>query len=242
LSIPDLQVPGIGSAYPWATWMMWELEERVNALGYSAEWFRDQSAAAAATRDLEALAGWPVYRQYDQPDLSSAHCGRLLWTAYTKWRWPAAASRDKIRAACARHAEDLLPFSREYYGGITRPQDILAQPAPHTKLANIPLIGTIGAALVAEVAGHPAGPELNRLVGAVYGAILEMRSKGYTEAVAYDGYVLDFLADWLETLPAAGRAPILDILTSGSCSNSHFTFPFQMGPFSRSAPVWGFTL
>jgi hypothetical protein len=210
LSVRDLVVPGIGSEYPWATWMTWELEERVNALGYCAEWFNDKRASALATRDLEALAAWPAYRQYDQPDLSSGHSGRLLWTAYAKWSWPAAGTREKIRAACDRHAEDVLPYSRMHYGQVTRAQDILALPAPHSKLANIPLIGTIGAALTANVAGHPAGPELNRLVAAVYLAILELRSKGYTEAVGYDGYVLDFLADWLETLPAADRTPILD--------------------------------
>jgi hypothetical protein len=208
LSLRNVQVPTI-SGYPWATWMTWELEERVNTLGYAAEWFRDDTFAAAATRDLEALAAWPAYRQYEQPDLSSGHAGRLLWTAYTKWRWLPAATREKIRAACARHAEDVLPYSRKHYGPVTTAQDILALPAPHSKLANIPLIGTIVAALTAGVAGHPAAPELNRLVAAVMGAILELRSTGYTEGVAYDGYILDFLADWLETIRAGAREPIL---------------------------------
>ena len=86
LSVRAVPVPSI-SGYPWATWMTWELEERVNALGYAAEWFRDPAFASAATADLEALAAWPAYRQYNQPDLSSGHAGRLLWTAYRKWRW-----------------------------------------------------------------------------------------------------------------------------------------------------------
>src|ERR1017187_3662404 len=84
LSVRQVPVPS-DSAYPWATWMTWELEERVNALGYAAEWFGDAGAARAAARDLEALAAWPAYRQYNQPDLSSGHSGRILWTAFRKW-------------------------------------------------------------------------------------------------------------------------------------------------------------
>ena len=49
----------------------------------------------------------------------------------------------------------MLPYSRKHYGPVTSAQDILALPAPQSKLANIPLIGTITAALTASVAGHP---------------------------------------------------------------------------------------
>ena len=97
LSVPSVPVPTI-SDYPWATWMMWALEERVNSLGWAAEWTGDTEFARSAARDLEALSTWPKYCQYKQPDLSSGHAGRLLWTAFTKWRWPDAALRQKMRA------------------------------------------------------------------------------------------------------------------------------------------------
>ena len=177
LSLRNVTVPSI-TDYPWATWMTWALEERVNALGYAAEWFHDEAAATAAARDLDALAAWPAYRQYEQPDLSSGHCGRLMWTALSKWRWLPPATRARLRDACARHAADVLPHCRRYYGPAASSADLLALPAPHSKLANIPLIGTIAAALTAEASGQPTAPELHRLVTEVYLALLEMRSRG----------------------------------------------------------------
>lgn len=209
LSLPAVPVPSIAE-YPWATWMTWALEERVNALGWAAEWFRDGRFAAAAARDLEALAGWPKYCQYRQPDLSSGHAGRLLWTAYTKWRWPDASLRRKIREACARHAAEVSPLVDSYYGPLKSRQDFLVQPAPHAKLVNIPLIGTLAAALTAGVAERRDVESLNGRGAAVMGAILELREKGLTEAVAYDGYILDFAADWLESLRQGQRKPVLD--------------------------------
>jgi hypothetical protein len=38
LSLPDVPIPGI-APYPWATWLLWALEERMTALGWAAEWF-----------------------------------------------------------------------------------------------------------------------------------------------------------------------------------------------------------
>ena len=54
LSVPDVVVPTIPD-YPWATWMLWALEERINALGWAAEWIGDESARRAAVADLAAL-------------------------------------------------------------------------------------------------------------------------------------------------------------------------------------------
>jgi hypothetical protein len=209
LSVPRVSVPTI-SGYPWATWMLWALEERVHSLGWAAEWFKSEPHARAAARDIEALASWPKYCQFRQPDLSSGHAGRLLWAAATKWRWVSQELREKIRAACARHVDEVLPFSDAHYGPVRSSQDLLAQPSPHRKLANIPLIGTTAAALTAHVAGHPASPVLNERVRAIMGAVLELRSKGVNEAVAYDGYILDFIADWLGILPAGERNEILE--------------------------------
>jgi hypothetical protein len=208
LSIPSVPVPSI-SGYPWAVWMLWELEERVNSLGWAAEWLQSAEFARTASRDIEALAAWPKYRQYKQPDLSAGHAGRLLWTAFTKWRWVNEGFRQKIRAACARHVEEVLPECSRYYGQIRSKEDLLALPSPHSKLHNIPLIGTVGAALTARVAGHPAASALSQLVRSIFGGILELRAKGFTEGVGYDGYVLDFIADWMETLPAGERKKIL---------------------------------
>lgn len=208
LSIPSVPVPSI-SDYPWPIWMLWELEERVNSLGWAAEWFKNKEFAQTASRDIEALTGWPRYRQYRQPDLSSGHAGRLLWIGFTKWPWVSGPLREKVRAACRRHVDEVLPESDRHFGQIRSKQDLLALPSPYGKLHNIPLIGTVGAALTASVANHPAASHLNQLVRAIFGAILDLRAKGFTEGVGYDGYVLDFIADWLEVLPAGERQEIL---------------------------------
>jgi hypothetical protein len=190
--------------------MMWELEERANSLAYAAAWFHRDEFAAAVARDLEALAEWPKYCQYgDRPDLSSGHAGRLLWTAYRKWGWLGSATRGKIREACRRHVEEVLPQARAFYGPLKTKAAFLALAAPADKLVNIPLIGSIAASLTAGIAEHPAQAELNQYVESVFGAALDLRSNGYTEGVAYDGYILDFLADWLETAPAPERDAIL---------------------------------
>jgi hypothetical protein len=39
---------------------------------------------------------------------------------------------------------------------------------------------------------------------------LDLREGGFTEGVAYDGYVLDFIADWLNILSGEQRIPVLD--------------------------------
>ncbi len=209
LSIPPVPVPSI-SDYPWSIWMLWTLEERVYSLGWAAEWFGVAEYARKAAADLDALSAWPNYCQYDRPDLSSAHAGRLLWTAATKWRWVRPDLREKIRQACLRHVAEVAPKVETQYAGLDSVKDILSLPAPQNKLANIPLIGTLGAALTASVSSHPATGLLRTKIMAVFGAVLDLRERGVTEGVAYDGYILDFVADWLETLPAANRAPILN--------------------------------
>jgi hypothetical protein len=208
LSLPDVPVPTI-TGYPWATWMMWALEERVHSLGWAAEWTGRADYAAAATADLEALAAFPKYCQYAQPDLSSGHAGRLMWAALTKWRWPSRSLRDSLRAGCARHVAEVAPLVVTQYGRLGSKQDLFPLKDPSRKLANIPLIGTVGAALTASAASHDLAPELDRAVHSIFGAILDLRSSGHTEAVAYDGYILDFVADWLDALPQAGRTPVI---------------------------------
>jgi hypothetical protein len=209
LSIPDVPVPGI-PGYPWSTWLSWTLEERVLSLGWVAEWFRDQEARNAAAADLAALAQWPRYGQYAGPNLSSAHTGRILWTALTRWRWVGDDLRTKLREACRRHVDESLPASDKTLSMALTKEDILREKAPYGRLHNIGLIGTVGTALTAVAARHPAAGPLNARLEALFGAVLELRSKGFSEGVAYDGYVLDFIADWLGTLPQKDRSPILD--------------------------------
>lgn len=209
LSLPEVIVPSLPQ-YPWATWMLWALEERVNALGWAAEWLHDENAQQAATADLLALSQWPTYRQFDGPDLSSAHAGRILWTAATAWQWVSEELRNRMREACRRHVENVAAESNRLFAGVSTQADVLRRTEPHSLLHNIPLIGTIGATLTASAAQHSATASLHARVKALLGAILELRAQGFSEGVAYDGYVLDFVADWLSTLSEAERASVLD--------------------------------
>ena len=208
LSLPSVRVPTI-PVYPWATWMTWALEERICCLGWAAEWFADKRARRAAERDLEALASWPEYRQYGGPDLSSAHAGRILWRAYTQWRWLDEPLRRQIQLACGRHVENVLPESDRLHGKISSKEALRQSPAPHRKIHNIPFIGTVGAALTASVARHAGAARLGQRLAAIFGTILDLRAEGVVEGVSYDGYILDFVADWLSTLPADERAAYL---------------------------------
>lgn len=205
LVLPEVPVPGLPK-YPWATWYTWTLEERLMCLGWAGEWFADRAARVVAAAELAALAQWPDYRQYGRPDLSSAHAARILWTASTRWQWPDDELRARLREACRRLVENTLPASDKLLGSLGDKGDILKRPAPHALLHNIGLIGTVGAALAAKAAGHPAAARLDNRLRALFGALLELRGQGFCEAVAYDGYVLDFVADWLGTLPQEERS------------------------------------
>ncbi|CAK0750165.1 Heparinase II/III family protein [Gammaproteobacteria bacterium] len=208
LLIPDIRVAEL-SNYPWATWMLWALEERMTTLGLAVQWLSDDAARRAVLADLAALAQWPQYRQYPQPDLSSAHAGRILWRA-SHWQWAGQETLQNVRRACARHVADLLPLSDRQFGSIRTHEDILHHKTPEALLHNIHVIGTVGAALTAAAAGHPADEVLNSRVEALLRATFVLRARGLSEGVAYDGYVLDFVADWLNILPEAQRAAILD--------------------------------
>lgn len=205
LEVPDVLVPGIPS-YPWSTWLSWALEERILALGWAAEWFQEDGLRAAAAADLTALTAWPHYGK----SLDSAHLGRILWTAVTRWKWVADELRRKLREACRRHVEARRPAADRLPNTALSKEDLLRRKTPHAGLHNIGLINTVGDALLAVAAQHPAAPALDAQLTALFGAVLELRATGFSEGVAYDGYVLDFIADWLSTLPATDRSRILE--------------------------------
>ncbi|MDA0746859.1 MAG: heparinase II/III family protein [bacterium] len=208
LYLPSMPMPGI--TYPWATWMTWDLEERIGSLGWAAAWFNDGTARELVIRDLNGLAAWPGYRQHNMPDLSSGHAIRTLWSAYVDWDWLPQQTRSDIQNAFARHIEDTLPLSDEKHGAFESKEDILALDEPHNVLHNIPFIGTVALALAADTLSHPAAPVLNQRLHAVLGAILDLRAEGHSEGVGYDGYIMDFAAVWLRMLPEPDRSPILN--------------------------------
>lgn len=208
LVIPDFPVSGL-PVYPWATWMLWAYEERVGSLGYAAEWFKDEDVRAVAERDLLALAGWSGYRQFDKPDLSLGHAARLMWLALRDWTWVADDVRSAIHGAMERIIDDTLPLAAAHFGPYSSVDDILALEKPGAALHNIPVIGTVGAALAAHELNHPAAGELDGYLLRVTEGLLEWRRRGFSEGVCYDGYVMDFLVHWLELVDADSRQKLI---------------------------------
>ncbi len=208
-SIPEFPVPNI-PVYPWATWMVWELEERVNSLGWVRELLDDESVAETVLDDLRALAQWPSYRQYNAPDLCLGHCARILWRAHRNWSWIGDDVKAKIESACARIVDDVMPLFEKEYGAYPTAASVLKSAKPHHVVRNIPVIGTIGLALAANAIGHASSDMLNEHVTALLKATWALRKDGVTEGVAYNGYVLDFAADWLEVLPERERKALLE--------------------------------
>jgi len=209
ICLPDLPVRTLRD-YPWATWMLWALEERISALGWAAAWFYEEHAyQETVERDLEALAGWPRFDQYGYPDLALGHSLRTLVRAQRDWPWLSPHVHEVARAACARAAEQYREWIDTQRDGLQTANDILARPNRERIVANIPMIGTLALAMAARLAGHEIAARLDRHALALVEALFELRRAGHTEGVAYDGYVLDFVADWLRDADPAAQRRVL---------------------------------
>lgn len=195
--------------YPWATWLLWALEERITSLGEYALQSSDAKVYTVLARDVSALANWPDYRASAQPDLPFAHAVRVLWRAATRWHGLNAEVREQVHTALHRAIADALPFSDILHSIFDSTQAVLAAPEPHKYLHNIPVIGACALAIAANTVQHPAAGRLNAQVWMLLESVLCLRTQGLTEGVSYDGYVLDFVADWLDSVDPALRAQVL---------------------------------
>ncbi len=205
---PGLPVPGIPD-YPWEIWLAWELEERINSLGWAAEWFDDRAARAAASRELEALTRWPEFTPGRRLDLCLGHTARILWQAYTQWDWLETSRKDEIGRSLDRLVAQSTPWIDGRYGATRQAREMLSSKEPQTLVHNIPFIGLIGVSLAANARNDEAAGPVNQRVEALLEVLTTLRRQGYSEAVAYDGYLLDFVADWIASLPPAARKDVL---------------------------------
>ena len=200
-----------GSDYPWATWLVFALEERIYSLGWAGEWFGAEAVREAVRRDIIALAEWPEYRQYKtSPDLCFGHTARILWTAYKNWKWLDTEVRTGIEAAFRRMVDDALPAFEKHFADIHTPQNIFAQPNPSKYFHNIALIGSVGLSFAAHGVGHLCAESVDMRLQMIVASMLDHRRDGFSEAVGYDGFVMDFLADWMKVLPPEKRDKIVE--------------------------------
>jgi len=208
LHIPQVPIPGIEN-YPWATWMTWELEERINSLGWAAQLLDDNDAREAVCIDLLNLARWPEYQQYPMPDLSLGHAARVLASSYRQWSWLPEEVRGAIKNALQRIVSESGPSVEKRLGNYADYNEILNVEQPHIMVANIPTIGALGVAMAANAIEAAEKSTFNGYLKNVILALFEMREKGFSEGVAYDGYVLDFMMDWLAFLPDADKSTFI---------------------------------
>jgi hypothetical protein len=205
---PALPVPGIPD-YPWEIWMAWEIEARLNSLGGAAQWFNDATAAHQASRELEAITRWPEFTPNGRLDLCLGHVARILCQAYGQWTWPTPQAREAVGSALDRLIVQAMPWVQSRYGTARSAPEMLASADPQSQVHNIPFIGLIGVALAANARQSDVASQLNGKVAVLTELLLSLRRQGYSEAVGYDGYLLDFLSSWLQSLPAGERQRML---------------------------------
>lgn len=169
--------------YPYAVWVLWELEERILSLGWQVELNGSSAARAAVERDLLGLSEWKFLPE-NAPNLWSAHMVRILVTA-RKWNWP----DDKLREAL----DTTLTRLAEHFADADTPRE----PSNHIQFANIPVIVNLGWAIGALEAGHASAGIAMDFLMAKLRIWLDQGISGHCEGACYDGYVADFLMDFI---------------------------------------------
>ena len=203
---PDFHVNDI-PRYPWEIWMLWDLEQRVFSLGWAAQWTGNAEYRELVRRDIEALAGWPEYDARETPHLAGAHAARLMAAAYENWDWLGEETRAAIREGLNRLVDSYPEWLGDGRLEMDSEGELLASSGRH--LHNIPTIAIIGRSIAARLCNHPLRGKLERHAEALVKAQLKLREIDYTEAVGYDGYILDFVADWLPGASEQFRSEVL---------------------------------
>lgn len=202
LPTSPLTIRGFSQSYPWQIWCLWELEERINTLSTSAQFFSDELAQDLCVKDLEALAQWPQYTVSDTLDLPYAHAVQLMATALREWLWLPERTQQMLRQALRRAVEEGMPLVPTAVQGLESLEALLTRPNPHKYLHNIPLIAQAALAKAAEVIGHAERVQLSSRFLYLYQARLALYHEGLTEGISYDGYLYNFAFGWLSTQPS----------------------------------------
>jgi len=205
---PVEKLPEVGFAvgfknYPWDIWFSWEAEERIDALGWWGEIGGDKEVRAKVKEELLSVARWPRHfsgQPSARPGLGMAHLLRMMILAKRQWRWLDEAG-DEILAACARALDQKRAWvERDVMKHQTRASIEKLGVYESTQVtANIPVISALVMVMAAEEVKHESLAVLQNHLLAMLRVRLDLAVNGMTEGIAYDGYVLDFMADWLAT-------------------------------------------
>jgi hypothetical protein len=217
--------------YIWHVWYAWAVEERINGLGWWGEFSGDEKVRTKTRDELLHLARWPRHfgnGGADVPGLWMSHFLRTLLAAKRNWSWLGEEVAAEIVGACRRGLEQKQAWLAADVMKYQSPEQItqggLYQSTQITK--NIPLISALVMHSAAIVAGERgAAAMLEPHVHAMLKVHLDIASQGMSEGIAYDGYVLDFMADWLMT---PGLSPELKALGDHAAVADRLAMPLDL--------------
>ncbi len=211
LTFPSSKPRGFEN-YPWGIWLSWSLEERIMALGWAGTWFQNERAREVVRRDIEGLARLPWDASFaDLPALTLilAHLSRTLSVAHREWGW-IGERREAVENALNKMVDVGVALWGEKIASLLEVSQVLSQPSPHNELHNFTIIRAVGLCLAARRVGHPKLTVLDQHLRALINTLFELRKKGHSEGVGYDGYILDFVVSYLQELSEPQRESFLD--------------------------------
>jgi hypothetical protein len=182
--------------YPYAIWVLWELEERIFALGEAGKW-------EDVAREVGALTEWRRHRQLDIPDLCFAHLVRIFVRALDGGGLPNALRRTvllKLRQIVDEGLAVLPALPANSVVGLMKRE---------ARFSNIPTIGALALAWAAIRSRHPRADAAQKRAKLMADLWLAWGDRGQSEGACYDGYTADFFMDWLAASPAALRKSLL---------------------------------
>lgn len=186
--------------YPWPLWLSWELNERWRILAAAWTYLGDAEALQALTDELAALAVWKRYNEGGDRDVA------LVTATLAGCLVRLLTGPDDVREAALPAARRLLETTALPWFDRTWREP--SRPLSTTQIQNRPLIALVRSAQLAATLKHDAAVVMNeRAVEATETWWSYRRGHGHTEAPAYDGYLLDHVTEWMDTLP--GRSELI---------------------------------
>ncbi|MDF2661979.1 MAG: hypothetical protein K0Q94_4770 [Paenibacillus sp.] len=185
-------IPGM-EAYPWYTWFMWAIKERWDLLHAAWRRFGDAEAGLLLQKELAITADWS--NGHKGPGTAGLFNGHLAVCLANYLRHSEGWDRElleKTRQSATRLLDrDIVPF----FDNVWRPREQVVS----KHLVNIPVIVLLGGAYLAETVGHGEASSMAdkaREVVMVW-KTARLGDEHLSEGIAYDGFWLDALTDWL---------------------------------------------
>lgn len=202
---PTQLPPGIPelSNYPWFTWLAWALEERWRLLLTAWQLDNDAAAGELVQQELAALAQWSTFAELDgSASLGLGHIAGVLAIAQHQVDQFAPQYAPAIHQAATLLLErDYLPWYEKRWHGIE-------EPLPSSHMHNIPIIALTRSAQLARALNHPSTSTLEQSAKIALRSWCTQRlnpTAPHTEGTSYDGFLMDSVTEWLDTIPEKSK-------------------------------------